>query len=247
MTDVRAWFEGMPLLTRHWFGLSVALPLASKIGLLPLQYVALTPDFLSRFHLWKPITALFSYPITRQTGFHFLTNLYFLYSYSLRLENDTFNGRTADYLFMLVFNWASIAILSYFMSIPLLMDSMVMSVMYVWCQLNKDMVVNFWFGTRFKAALLPWVLLGFNVVINGGGVLEIIGIIVGHLYYFLMFIYPDEYGGERYLETPSLFYSYFPSTAGRGGFIRMAPSTSSASQPRRTGYSWGSGNVLGSN
>ena len=30
------------------------------------------------------------------------------------------------------------------------MDPMILSVLYVWCQLNKDMVVQFWFGTRFK-------------------------------------------------------------------------------------------------
>ena len=32
------------------------------------------------------------------------------------------------------------------------MDPMILSVLYVWCQLNKDMVVQFWFGTRFKVS-----------------------------------------------------------------------------------------------
>ena len=27
---------------------------------------------------------------------------------------------------------------------------MILSVLYVWCQLNKDQIVSFWFGTRFK-------------------------------------------------------------------------------------------------
>ena len=30
------------------------------------------------------------------------------------------------------------------------MDAMVLSVLYVWCQINKDQIVTFWFGTRFK-------------------------------------------------------------------------------------------------
>ena len=33
------------------------------------------------------------------------------------------------------------------------MDPMILSVLYVWCQLNKDMVVSFWFGTRFKVSI----------------------------------------------------------------------------------------------
>ena len=32
----------------------------------------------------------------------------------------------------------------------LLMDPLVLSVLYVWCQVNKDMIVQFWFGMQFK-------------------------------------------------------------------------------------------------
>lgn len=30
------------------------------------------------------------------------------------------------------------------------MIPLIMSVLYVWAQLNRDMIVSFWFGTRFK-------------------------------------------------------------------------------------------------
>ena len=68
---------------------------------------------------------------------------------------------------MLIFNWILSVIISLFMRIPFLMDPMVMSILYVWCQLNKDTIVNFWFGTQFKAMYLPWVLFGFNLIIAG--------------------------------------------------------------------------------
>lgn len=32
----------------------------------------------------------------------------------------------------------------------LLMIPLIMSVLYVWAQLNKDTIVTFWFGTQFK-------------------------------------------------------------------------------------------------
>ena len=51
----------------------------------------------------------------------------------------------------------------------MLMDPMVISVLYVWCQHNRDTVVSFWFGTQFKAMYLPWVLMLFNLIIAGGG------------------------------------------------------------------------------
>ena len=86
---------------------------------------------------------------------------------SLRLETGIFDGRPADYFFMLLFNWMLATIVALFMGIQVLMDPMVMAMMYVWCQLNKDTIVNFWFGTQFKAMYLPWVLFGFNLIIAG--------------------------------------------------------------------------------
>lgn len=32
------------------------------------------------------------------------------------------------------------------------MIPMIMSVLYVWAQLNKETIVTFWFGTQFKVA-----------------------------------------------------------------------------------------------
>ena len=34
------------------------------------------------------------------------------------------------------------------------MDPLVLSVLYVWCQVNKDMIVQFWFGMQFKVEYL---------------------------------------------------------------------------------------------
>ena len=36
------------------------------------------------------------------------------------------------------------------------------------------------------------------------GVNELIGILVGHLYYFLKYRYPEEYGGRELLHTPEI-------------------------------------------
>merc|ERR1712180_575546 len=104
------------------------------------------------------------------------------------LETGIFDGRPADYFFMLLFNWLLAVIVALFMSIPFIMDPMVMSILYVWCQLNKDTIVNFWFGTQFKAMYLPWVLFGFNMIIAGGGVMELVGILIGHMYFFLSLV-----------------------------------------------------------
>ncbi|KAG7154146.1 Derlin-1-like, partial [Homarus americanus] len=105
---------------------------------------------------------------------------------------------------MLLFSWICCVIVALLGEMVVLMDPMVMAVLYVWCQLNKDTIVTFWFGTQFKAMYLPWVLLGFNMIIAGGGMMELVGILVGHLYFFLMFKYPQDFGGASWLQTPQI-------------------------------------------
>lgn len=134
------------------------------------------------------------------------------------------------------------------------MDPMVLSVLYIWCQLNKNLIVTFWFGTRFKAMYLPWVLLGFNLVINGGGIMELFGILVGHLYFFLMFKYPQELGGPALLQTPAFLKSIFPDQIGGVHGFGVPPQRAAPDQnaPRAGGgffgrHNWGRGYTLGGN
>uniref|UniRef100_A0A8I3N9H9 Derlin n=1 Tax=Canis lupus familiaris TaxID=9615 RepID=A0A8I3N9H9_CANLF len=215
MSDIGDWFRSIPAITRYWFAATVAVPLVGKLGLISPAYFFLWPEaFLYRFQVWRPITATFYFPVGPGTGFLYLVNLYFLYQYSTRLETGAFDGRPADYLFMLLFNWICIVITGLAMDMQLLMIPLIMSVLYVWAQLNRDMIVSFWFGTRFKACYLPWVILGFNYIIGGSVINELIGNLVGHLYFFLMFRYPMDLGGRNFLSTPQFLYRWL---AGRGG------------------------------
>lgn len=74
--------------------------------------------------------------------------------------------------------------------------------------------MTYLFGIRFKAIYFPWVLVAFNVLMGGSPVLEIVGIIVGHIYFFLKDVMPVQYGRE-FLSTPALLKYYFPSTSSR--------------------------------
>ncbi|XP_067652128.1 derlin-1-like [Haliotis asinina] len=250
-SDIGDWYRSIPQMTRYWFTGSVVVPLVGKLGILsPLWFILQFEPFIYRFQIWRPLTAVLYYPISGPRGFHFLMNLYFLYSYSTRLETGVFDGKPADYLFMLIFNWVCLTIIGLMSGLMLLMDPMVLSVLYVWCQLNKDTIVTFWFGTRFKAMYLPWVLLAFNMIIADGGMLELIGIIVGHLYFFLMFKYPQDFGGARLLSVPQFLYNYFPNRRGGVAGFGMAPSSRRRQDDGRDdprGHNWGRGQNLGGN
>jgi len=249
MSDFSMWYSGVPFFTKYWMTATVGLTLIGRMGLINPMHLILLLEPLKRFQVWRLLTCVFYYNLGPGTGFHFLINLYFLYNYSKMLETGAYAGRPADYLFMLIFNWICCLIIGLIAELPLLMDPMVLSVLYVWSQFNKETIVNFWFGTRFKAMYLPWVLLAFNMIISGGGLYELVGILVGHFYYFLMFQYPQEFGGTALLQTPEILKKYFPNLRGGVYGFGAPPERAPAAPPRPGGYfrghNWGQGHVLG--
>lgn len=237
-------------MTKYWFTGSIVFPLLGKLGVLSIMWMLLDYNLVVHgFQIWRPVTALFFYPLMPQTGFQYLLNLYFLYSYSTRLETGVFDGKPADYLFLLIFNWICLVIIGLVAGLRLLMNPMILSVLYIWCQFNKDQIVQFWFGTQFKAMYLPWVLVLFNMIIAGGGWNELLGILVGHIYFFLMFKYPQDFGGRRFISTPQILYRYFPDRRGGVSGFGVPPSSTRRQQADDQGgrHVWGRGNQLGDN
>lgn len=245
MSEFSSWYNTIPKFTRYWLTATVAVSLGAKLGIIPTIYLYLDSSLIfQKFQLWRIVTALFFYP----TSFHFLMNCFFLYNYSSRLEKDHYLASPGDFLYLLIFNWLCCVIVGLFTSLPVLMDPMVLSVLYVWCQLNREVIVTFWFGSRFKAMYLPWVLFAFNVMLSNGGMMSLFGILIGHLYFFLKFTYPQELGGTSFLETPSFIKRRFPDVRPAGVF-GFAPETRAQQQQqqRQAGFNvfGGSGNRLG--
>lgn len=54
----------------------------------------------------------------------------------------------------------------------------------------------------FNAPFLPWVILGFGIMLNQNPIFDALGIAVGHVYYWLEDVYP-RISGRRLLKTPA--------------------------------------------
>ncbi|CAF0732832.1 unnamed protein product [Didymodactylos carnosus] len=246
--ELGQWYNSIPPITRTWFTGSVIVPVAARLGLIRPQNLVLFLDpLVKHFQLWRLLTAVLYFPM----GFNYLINLFFIYQYSTRLETSAFNGKPADYIFCLSFLWLCHVIVGLILTIPILMDGMILSVMYIWCQLNKETIMSFWFGMQFKAMYMPWVILLFNWIISGTFITQFIGIVVGHLYFFLVFKYPQDFGGARLLSTPGFLYRYFPNQAtGIGGFgtapiPRRQPGGEEENNNRPRNLFTGRGHILG--
>lgn len=120
----------------------------------------------------------------------FLFQMYFLVRYSRLLEEGDFRGRTANYVLMLLFGILCISMVAVYTNVLFLGSALTFMMMYVWGRRNEHARMAFFGFFTFNAPYLPWVMLGFSVLLGNGITMDLIGIAVGHTYYFLQFVYP---------------------------------------------------------
>ncbi|XP_020833320.1 derlin-3 isoform X5 [Phascolarctos cinereus] len=80
---------------------------------------------------------------------------------------------------------------------------------YVWSRRNPDLRMNFFGLLNFQAPFLPWVLMGFSLLLGNSVLVDLLGIAVGHIYYFLEDVFPNQPGGKKLLLTPSFLKLIF--------------------------------------
>uniref|UniRef100_A0A182S8E2 Derlin n=1 Tax=Anopheles maculatus TaxID=74869 RepID=A0A182S8E2_9DIPT len=79
---------------------------------------------------------------------------------------------------------------------------------YIWSRRNPFVRMNFFGVLNFQAPYLPWVLFGFSVLLGNTIWVDLIGMVVGHTYYFLEDVLPNQPGGMKLLKTPRILYVF---------------------------------------
>ncbi|KAG0354721.1 Der1-like family-domain-containing protein [Gamsiella multidivaricata] len=201
---VETWYYDVPLVTRLYATGAALVALAVQTGFT--NAFQLYFDYRLVFfehQFWRPITTfLYFGPL----GLDFVFHMFFLVRYSRMLEEGSFYGRTMDYAWMLFLSALSLLCLSPFVSMPFLGSPLAFTLVYIWSRRNPSIPLNFLGLFVFTAPYLPWVLLGFTLLLNSHFPTgDLMGIAVGHIYYFFEDVWPKEQasGGRRYLQTPS--------------------------------------------
>ncbi len=86
---------------------------------------------------------------------------------------------------------------------PFLGHPLSSTLVYIWSRRNPDTRLSFLGLLVFPAPYLPWVLMGFSLVLHG--IIpkdEIMGVVIGHVYYFFSDVYPPLHNGSRPLDPP---------------------------------------------
>jgi len=259
-----SWIDNLPIITKHWFGATILMTVLGNVGVIPITSLLWNFQLIkTQFQLWRFLT-----PFLFVGGFSFPTaiTLMLLYQYSSQYEkssvyNTGAGGGTADYATMLIVGMITTIISAFFLPIePFYSKNMVYYVLYVWSKRNPNAQANIW-GIPIGAAMLPFGVLGLNVIMGNPWIEIAHGMGMGHIYYFLVDVVPQVYQKDI-IHTPDFFINFF----GVGEYIAPTPgqtTTTSGEQrplgavgsggggrPAATGggrYNWGTGGrALGS-
>ncbi|XP_005055273.1 PREDICTED: derlin-3 [Ficedula albicollis] len=184
-----------------------SLPAGQQLEFITPFQLYFNPDLIFRkFQIWRLITNfLFFGPL----GFSFFFNMIFLYRYCRMLEEGSFRGRTADFVFMFLFGGFLMTLFGLFASLFFLGQAFTIMLVYVWSRRNPYIRMNFFGLLNFQAPFLPWVLMGFSLLLGNSIIIDLLGIAVGHIYYFLEDVFPNQPGGKKLLLTPSFLKMVF--------------------------------------
>ncbi|KAL0410584.1 UNVERIFIED_CONTAM: Derlin-1 [Sesamum latifolium] len=199
------YYKSLPPITKAYGTACFLVTVACQLGILSPGLIAHVP-YLSIFHfqVWRLITNFF---FLGKFSINFGIRLLMIARYGVQLENGPFQRRTADFLWMMLFGAFSLLVLSsipYFWS-PFLGISLVFMLLYLWSREFPNATINIYGLVALKAFYLPWAMLCLDVIFGSPIVPDLLGIVAGHLYYFLTVLHPLA-GGRNILRTPALIH-----------------------------------------
>lgn len=254
MSNPQEWFNSLTPITKWWLVAAVVSGLGARLGLLNPWLLAWDWTAIThKFQIWRLVTpfAFFGMP-----SFPWLIQLFMLSRFIPAYERDPFPsgsgahmGNQADTVFMLAFGGAVLLLAgAAWLGMPFLAGALFMMVLYVWSKRHPETPTSFYMF-QVPAAYLPWVMVGFSFIVGQDPIPDLLGIGVGHLYFFVKQVLPDMEGPFKdrlLLRTPDFLYRLFNlrATHANAAAVRLAERRAGGPAPAG-GHAWGTGNVLG--
>lgn len=181
--------------------LHLSCSLLQESGTLYIRLNPATEPFSNhQLQYWRLITTFIYFgPPSLDLVFH----LFFMSRYSRLLESAS-GSSPATFSWLLLYATTTLLTLSSFLTwTPFLGHSLSQTLVYIWSRRNPDTRLAFLGVLVFNAPYLPWVLMGFSLFMHGSIPKdEILGVIVGHVYYFFVDVWPGIHPGSRPMDPP---------------------------------------------
>uniref|UniRef100_A0A2N9ISD6 Derlin n=1 Tax=Fagus sylvatica TaxID=28930 RepID=A0A2N9ISD6_FAGSY len=201
---VEEWYKQMPIITRSYLTAAIVTTIGCSLDIISPYNLYLNPTLVvKQYQLWRLVTNFLYFRKMVSDIINSAVIIYTMISFSLRTSCISFTR--CD-------------------NVPVF-NSLTFMMVYVWSKQNPFIHMSFLGLFTFTAAYLPWVLLGFSVLVGASAWVDLLGMIAGHAYYFLEEVYP-RMTNRRPLKTPSFIKALFadePVVVARPANVRFAP------------------------
>ncbi|KAI9665585.1 MAG: hypothetical protein M1829_005664 [Trizodia sp. TS-e1964] len=204
---LETWFWEMPVCTRVWTTAAVVTSILVQCHVItPWQLYYSFRTVFVKSQYWRLLTNFIYFgPPSIDLVFH----IFFLQRYSRLIEMSS-GPSPAHFSWLLLYATTTLIVLSPLTSMAFLGSSLSSTLVYIWSRRNPDTLLSFFGLVTFTAPYLPWVLMAFSLVINSNVPKnEIMGVIVGHVWYFFSDLYPVDSNGSRPLDPPAWWCRLF--------------------------------------
>ncbi|KAF8071261.1 DER1 [Scenedesmus sp. PABB004] len=196
------WYQSLPPITRFLATACFLSSLGTYLGILqPKNLALLGPFIFKQYELWRLVTPHF---FIGGFGMKFLFNMIWLLQYGQILEGQTYMFAPADMVWMLLFSAGCLTAVG--LAVPSLglvftASSLIFTLIYVYSRNFPTQNVSIMGLFTVQSFYLPFAFLGITVILGGDPIPDILGMAVGHAYWFFSEIYPAS-GGAALLGTP---------------------------------------------
>jgi len=246
-------YMAIPPLTRVWLTAAVVATVGARFRAFQPQLLVFDPALVvGKFQAWRLLTnfAYFGPP-----SFNWVIQMLMLYRYSAALEDNpypsgggTHRGNLADYVFMLLLGGTLLLAAAVALGVLTMASSLSFMVVYVWSKRNPTTEVTM-FMFRMPGGYLPFALIAWAIAIGEDPVMDLIGLLAGHVFYFLVDALPNSTGaggGVRWLRTPGFLYTALglPPTYAPAAYVAgaaRAARDAGGAPPRAGGHAWPAG------
>ena len=181
-------FFELPPVTRTYLALCASATALCALDVLsPFHLYFNWLAIVSRGQTWRLVT---SFCYFGNAGLNFFLNMVFLLRYSKGLEEGYGPARMWDFAFCMCAGAALVLLVAPYTDMIFFGTSLTSHLVYLWSRRNPGMQISLFFLVTFSAPYLPWVLLGFSALLGHDVKQDLLGIAVGHVYFFLEDVWP---------------------------------------------------------
>lgn len=195
------WYHALPAVTKIHVTICLLTVAATFLHLIHPYSLVLTWDHIRMLQLWRLFTNYFS---LGKLGFPLLFKLFWIIQYGVPLETITYQHNTADYIYMYLVGMMAmnvIALLLPVFNFGVMGGSLVFMLLYVWSKNFATTQCNIYGLVTIKGFYLPFAFIAVSIIISDDWKADFLGLLGGHMYYFLKVVHPAA-GGVRLLDTP---------------------------------------------